>query len=117
MKVGFRITRMLCLLAMLGGCMAWETPAVAPATLISRDQPGAVRVTRQDGSRVIVYQPVVDADSLRGRQRRGTITLSLSDMSRLEVQKTQAAATVAGLTLTAAAIGAMIMVSTVQIGF
>ena len=117
MRLRYRFTHMLCLVAALSGCMGWHTSTIDPVTLIDRDHPGAVRVTRQDRSRVIIYKPVVEGDSLRGRQGRRTMALPLSDVSSVAVVKTHVAATVVGVTLTAGVIAMAIAISQMQIGF
>jgi len=67
----FIATRRLAALAMiallLGGCSTWRMQGQAPATTVSaRPSPPHVRITLQDGTRLEVYQAVVQEDSLLG---------------------------------------------------
>jgi hypothetical protein len=102
---------MLCLLAALSGCVGWHTSTVEPAILIAQDHPGAVRVTRQDGSRLLIYNPVVEGDSLRGRAGRHPVALPLADVASVAVQKTRVGATVFLLTLLVTFVGLGIGIS------
>jgi hypothetical protein len=112
MRIRDRSLMMLLLLTGLGGCMGWRTSTVEPANLIAQDHPGAVRVTRRDGSRVIMFKPVVEGDSLRGRQGRHTMALPLSDVADVSVQKTKVGATAFLVVLTAATVAAVIAIGT-----
>lgn len=112
MRFRHRFPRMLLLLIALSGCMSWHTSTVDPVTLIDRDHPGVVRVTRPDRSRIVVQKPVVDGDSLRGRQGRHPVALPLSDLSSVSVHKTNVAGTVLLSLLTAATVAAAIAVGT-----
>jgi len=64
----FIATRRLAALAMiallLGGCSTWRMQGQAPATAVRATSPPAyVRITLQDGTRLEVYQAVVQGDS------------------------------------------------------
>ncbi|MEP7326080.1 MAG: hypothetical protein ABI836_09050 [Gemmatimonadota bacterium] len=111
MRLRHRFPQVLCLLAALSGCMGWHTSTVDPATLIDRDHPGAVRITRQDRSRVIMYKPVVEGDSLRGREGRHPVALPLSDVSSVAVQKMRVGATVFSVVLVAGVIAVVVGLS------
>jgi len=79
------------------GCSSYHTIA-DPATALqpSRAPAHSVRVTKQDGQRFTLEDPVVDGDSLRGRSLNGRVTtLALADVAMVEVSKTNVVATVA----------------------
>jgi hypothetical protein len=111
MRFPSRFPQMLCLLTALSGCMGWHTSTVDPATLIAQNHPAAVRITRQDQSRVIIYKPVVEGDSLRGRQGRHPMVVPLSDVSSVSVQKLKVGATVFGVVLVAGVVAIKIGLS------
>lgn len=48
------------------GCTSWRTQPVAPATLVEERQPPAVRLTLQDGSKVVLHSPIVRGDTVVG---------------------------------------------------
>jgi hypothetical protein len=67
----FIVSRRLTALAMtallLGGCSTWRMQGQAPATAISAtSSPPHVRITLHDGTRLEMYQAVVQGDSLLG---------------------------------------------------
>ena len=47
-------------------CQAWHTERVAPEPLLATRQPAKVRVTRTDGSRIVLEHPVLRGDTLSG---------------------------------------------------
>src|SRR5260370_7050893 len=47
-------------------CQSWHTEQVGPQAFLTTRQPEYIRVTRTDGSEVVVDQPVVQADTLVG---------------------------------------------------
>jgi hypothetical protein len=81
--------------------MSWRVEPVSPAQVVIQDQPAAIRVTMNDGSRFELESPVVSGDSLLGLAKsesyaqRGVL---LADISRVEIRKGDALKTV-GLVL------------------
>lgn len=67
-----RPSRLVILVTMLaligtGGCKAWRVSEVAPQELIRSEQPSQVRLeTSTDSVKIVLYQPVIVGDSLRG---------------------------------------------------
>jgi hypothetical protein len=45
-------------------CRSWHTERVAPDALLATRQPAEVRVTRTDGSRIVMEQPALVGDTL-----------------------------------------------------
>ena len=54
------------LVLLLVGCTSWHTASVSPSVLLSTEHPGKVRVIRPDRSKLVVYQPTIEGDSLVG---------------------------------------------------
>lgn len=67
--------------------------------------PPSVRVTRHDGSRLLVDDPRIADDSLYGRRDGRDTVLALADISRIAVQKPANAKNAAALTFVAATLG------------
>lgn len=49
-------------------CQAWHTQRVAPESVLAARQPAKLRVTRTDGSRVVIENPLLRGDTLSGTQ-------------------------------------------------
>ena len=91
----------------LVGCSRWELSTVSPATLIEREQPSAVRLTRQDGTQVKVGRPMVRGDSILTQCERSAIAdgrvvcpgapppVPLADVDAVEVERTNVVGTLA----------------------
>ena len=75
------------LLLALSGCATWHHQALEPRTLIERDQPKVVRVTRTDRSQVVLLHPTVAGDSLRGSSQGREYSMPLSDISSVSVER------------------------------
>lgn len=54
-------------LLLIAGCKTWRVEQVAPAQFVQQERPNVVRVDRaSDSSQVVLYQPTVIGDTLRG---------------------------------------------------
>jgi hypothetical protein len=75
-------------------CHAWRTEMVTPAQAIAEQHPEQVRVTEPSGARLVVLEPTVAGDTLRGRTASGksSISIPLARVLRLETRKGNAAA-------------------------
>ena len=90
---------------MLAACTSWKVQTVSPEQLIAAEHPSAVRVQRQDGSRVVVNSPRIATDSLLGMtDRRSPVTadrspvsVPLADISQVAVRHISVGSTVVGL--------------------
>lgn len=51
---------------LLLSCTSWRLQQISPAQLISEKQPSKIRVTRSDGTRIVLTQPRLSGDSLIG---------------------------------------------------
>ena len=61
-----RATTLLVIILYGTACQAWHTERVAPVSLLATRQPAKLRVTRADGSQIVLEHPVVRADTLSG---------------------------------------------------
>lgn len=102
------LTLTLCQLA----CARWQPMSLDPLQLPATEQ---VRATLRSGERVIVISPVIERDTLKSRSGRGVPWsgsgqgIPRAQIVALEVQKTDAAATVATVLVGGVALGAIIV--------
>jgi hypothetical protein len=109
----YRPIAILLLALHLGGCTRWEPTTVSPRVLIEEERPSAVRVTRADGTRVELDDPLIRADSISmpredceraftsdGRAACvGVTSVALDDVQALDLRRPDAVRTVAALVL------------------
>ena len=104
------------LLLVLTGCMTWHNPRLEPGALIDQRHPQAVRVQRQDRSRVTLFRPMISGDSLVGNiSRKKTTAIPLSDVSNVSVQRVNGPLTALGLLLVGAIVAMAVAVSSINI--
>jgi hypothetical protein len=84
----------------LGACTTWAVEkGVSPTQLIATAHPSAIRLTRADGSQLVLHQPRVDVgDSLAGVHDGGPFSVAVSDVTGVEIRKISADKTI-GLAL------------------
>jgi hypothetical protein len=66
MRQAMRLAAALLALSSIGGCATWRPQGLTPASVIERDQPPIIRLTRQDSSHVVLKSPRVQGDSIYG---------------------------------------------------
>ena len=92
-----RVILPLTLLAFLSACHKWVPLEPPVAQAISETEPGTVRVTLADNSRVVLKEPHVSGDSLiafeEGKEPQ-TVALPLEDLQRVEEKRANTPATV-----------------------
>jgi hypothetical protein len=123
MRNGSRVRRtpqrfavLSCLILTLAGCMTWHNPRLEPSALIDQRHPNAVRVERQDRTKVILYRPMISGDSLLGNiSRKKTTAIPLSDVSNLSVQRVNGGLTALGLLFVGALVGMAVAISSINI--
>ena len=73
------------LLCYLVACTSWHVEKdVSPLQLISTKQPHVVRLTRADGSRMVLDEPrIVAGDSLAGTHYKVASRVALSDVTQV----------------------------------
>lgn len=79
-----RFTALVLLLAYVPACQSWRTETVTPQAVIEAKHPDQVRVVRGDGTKQVLHQPAVVADTLRGTAREPAV--SLSDVQAVETR-------------------------------
>jgi hypothetical protein len=102
-SIAFRATAGLLVGCYLPACTGWHTQSAAPEQVMTTKHPAQVRITRQDGSRVVLLQPVIEGDSVTGRDAGASggpdslkprIAVALAEVRTVELQQTDAAKTV-----------------------
>jgi len=96
------------LLCFLAACTSWHVEKeVSPLQLISTKHPRAVRLTRADGSRIVLEQPRIAAgDSLTGTHNRVLKSVAVSDVRQVATRRVSPGKT----------IGLFLGLSTVAVG-
>jgi hypothetical protein len=82
-------------------CTHWKVQSAFPEQVVSR-RPQRVRVTRDDGSRIVLRQPVIVGDTLYGAPRSGRVSaasprpaVALTNVSDVAVRKVNVVSTAA----------------------
>jgi hypothetical protein len=101
----------------LAACTTWHVQqAGSPPQIISAQQPPAVRLTRTNGSHVVVEEPrVVGGDSLAGLLHGTPFTVAVSDVTQVAIKEVDAGRTIGlalGLVALALFTGALIEATT-----
>ena len=93
-------------------CTHWKVQSAFPEQVVSR-RPQKVRVTRDDGSQMVLRQPVIAGDTIYGAPRNGRVSagsprpaVALTDIGDVAVRKVNVVSTVA-LTLGTLALAAL----------
>ena len=80
------------------GCYTWRVESLTPEAVLAAGQPTEVRVTRTDGSMIVVRDPVLRADSLTGAiSRHGTredARIPLADVHQIATRQFSAGKTI-----------------------
>ena len=84
------------LLCYLTACTSWHVvEGVTPQQLVSTQHPRLVRLTRGDGSHMVLDQPRIAAgDSLTGTHDRVLSSVALSDVTQVATRKVSAVRTI-----------------------
>jgi len=80
-----RLTALVLLLVYLPACHSWRTETVAPQVVIEAKHPDQIRIVRADGTKQVVHQPAVVADTLRGTP--GEPVIPMSDVRAVETRR------------------------------
>lgn len=100
-SIAFRTTAAILLVCYVPACAGWRTQSAAPEQVIATKHPERVRITRQDGSRVELLQPLIEADSVAGRDAGASgpdslkprVAVALADVRTVELHQTKTAET------------------------
>ncbi len=88
-----RMMRLACLflIVALSGCMRWQVTQIEPQTLVATHHPTSVRVTRTDGTEIVMRWPSIRADTLyglpKGAPKGDTLAIALADISHVAVEQ------------------------------
>jgi hypothetical protein len=100
----YRRMALLLLVLHLQACVSWQPVTLSPREFIEEDQPSAVRVTRLDGTALVMSSPRIANDSIFSECQPGDGScttrigsLSLDDVSALEVRGTDITRTAWGI--------------------
>lgn len=98
------------------GCQTWHVQGIAPESLLAT-QPRTIRVTRRDGSRAVLEDPVLRSDTVSGlvadrREGQQQVSIPIADVQLVETPRFSVERTV-GLF---AGLGALVL-ATVAIAF
>ena len=126
MQSYFTLRRLTCCLLLpvyLAGCSSWYVQEVTPQQLVTEGQPKKIRVTLTDGSQVVLEQPRVSGDTLMGKfapkgvapsaqvfVRGEQVSIPLSDVTDVAIQRTDAAKTTKLIVWTVLVVGAAVVV-------
>ena len=109
----------IALIALLActACTVWHVQAVTPDS-VTADRPKMLRVTRTDGSRVVVEHPTVRSDTLFGSIRGGEekISLPLREVRQLETGEFSSGRTIVGILIVGGLALAALLIAAVQAG-
>jgi len=105
------------LLWYLAACTTWHVEKGASLKqLISTEHPMAVRLTRADGSHVVLNEPRITAgDSLAGVRNGAPSSVAVSDVTQVAIRKVSASKTIGlalGIPVGAAIIAAIVYFAT-----
>jgi hypothetical protein len=71
-------------------CRGWSVQGTTPSDYMREHQPSSVRLFKRDGKQVVLMEPEVVGDSLRGYAvTTGRPSFALSDIDSLAVRKTK----------------------------
>jgi len=87
-----RVILPLTLLAFMSACHKWVPLEPPVAQAITEEEPGTVRVTLADNSRVVLKEPRVSGDSLIGLD--DTVGVPLEEVQQVEAQRANTLATI-----------------------
>ncbi len=123
----YRAPAVLMLVVHVAGCTTW-TPVTPSPRAVSEEAPRRVRATTLDGATVVLENPVIRGDSivevLRTCELRSSRSgrsacreaegarLSMTDITALEVARSDVGKFVVGLMLTSAAVGLVVVGAT-----
>ncbi len=80
----------------LSGCRVWGVPGTPPAEYLRNHTLNQVRIHRTDGTQLVLLEPEVIGDSLRGyAETTGRPTIALADIDSIAVRRTSWGRTIA----------------------
>ena len=101
--------RLLACLALGGslfGCTSWQVAEVAPAEIVSPEAGQRVRVTRTDGTQVVLEHARLTASGVSGRWERTPVVIPAAEIRKLALRRDSPSRTVALIAGLVGAVGA-----------
>jgi hypothetical protein len=112
-----RAATLLVMILYGSACQAWHTERVTPESLLVTRQPATFRVTRTDGSQIVLEHPVLRADTLsgtvRGPNEQQDVRIPLTEVREVATRGFSAGRTVGLVVGVAAGTFAVIVVAVV----
>ncbi len=71
----------------LVACTEWYVVNTSPRELVESTHPGRVRVDQRDATRMVIDSPMVQRDSLQGRNHGQPAAVAIADISVVAVRK------------------------------
>jgi hypothetical protein len=96
------------------GCMGWRVQQVPPRELLKDRSVDAVRVTRADKSKVEIYNPRIEGDSIVGNPTDRAIARLVMPLSQVETISTRYKSVGKTLVVGLAVIGAVAVYALLQ---
>jgi hypothetical protein len=96
------------------GCMGWRVQQVSPRELLKDRSVDAVRVTRADKSKVEIYNPRIEGDSIIGNPTDRAIARLVMPLSQVETISTRHKSIGKTLVVGLAVIGAVAVYALLQ---
>lgn len=94
------------------GCRVWGVTGTPPTEFLRNHKPTQVRIHRKDGKQIVLMEPELTGDSLRGyAETTGRPTIALADIDSIAVRRTSWGKTVLLVTGVSAAIVATALLS------
>lgn len=86
----------LILTLLTSSCRVWSVTNATPADYLRSHQPDAVRIHRHGGTQLVLMEPELLGDSLRGyAETTGRPTIALADIDSIAVRRTSWGKTIA----------------------
>lgn len=95
-RLSFRVLSLLLITTVFtAGCRVWSVTNGTPNEYLRKHQPATIRIFKTGGQQVILMEPEVLGDSVRGyATTTGRPTLALADIDSMAVRKTSVGKTV-----------------------
>lgn len=105
--------QLLCLMlactTFTSGCRVWSTTTTTPVQYFQSHRPNQVRIFRHNGTRVVLLEPEIVGDSLRGyAETTGRPTIAIGEIDSIAVRRTSWGRTVGLVGI----VGAVVVVTT-----
>ena len=119
---GRRVVGCALLAGQLWSCTSWRVSEVAPRQLVEEQAPSRVRVTRANGTKLILANPKLQGDTLYGSDSTGATRgagVPLADVKQVAVRRGDGLKTVGlvlGTAVVVAGVGLAIIVASIPEG-